>query len=348
MRIFNYINLKNIVYDNEVVNYLTFIHSSKVKQEMHLNQHAAKFDRLVEIAKIRSTEASNAIEGIRTTSTRLKQIATSKAEPKNRSEEEIAGYRDALNIINENYDNISITPNYILQLHKILFQYSPKTIGGKFKNTQNYINEELPDGSKRTIFVPLEPFITPDAIQNICDQYNRAISQGDVDPLILIPIFIHDFLCIHPFLDGNGRMSRLLTTLLLYKSGYWVGKYISLETKIAYTKNDYYSTLEQAQYGWYTSNENCTPFVKYMLGIIAAAYREFEDRATTSTVAIKSVKAVRDVIMHQTIGKFTKADILEKCPHLSSSSIESAIKLLVGADIIVKHGTGRATYYTLK
>lgn len=232
MRDFNYSLLKDLKWDSEIVNYLTAIHEAKGKQELYLKQQPEKLNKLVEIAKIQSTESSNDIEGIRTTNTRLKQLLTDKTTPKNRDEEEIAGYRDVLNVIHESFEYIPMTSNYILQLHKILYSHSSKSIGGKFKNVQNYITL-TENGKESILFTPPAPYETPDAIEKICNEFNIAISKCEVDPLILIPIFIHDFLCIHPFSDGNGRMSRLLTTLLLYRNSYMVGKYISLESKIA-------------------------------------------------------------------------------------------------------------------
>ena len=214
-------------------------------KELYLKQKPAALEKLVEIAKIQSTEASNKIEGIVTTSTRLQQLVMEKTTPKNRDEEEIMGYRDVLNTIHESYEYIPIRSSYILQLHRDLYQYSQKDIGGRFKNTQNVIAESHPDGLQTVRFTPLAPYETPGAIDSICDNFNHAIDACIVDPLVLIPIFINDFLCIHPFNDGNGRMSRLLTTLLLYRCGYVVGRYISLESKIEKTKENYYDVLEQ-------------------------------------------------------------------------------------------------------
>ena len=225
MRDFNYSLLKDLKWDSEIVNYLTAIHEAKGKQELYLKQQPEKLNKLVEIAKIQSTESSNDIEGIRTTNTRLKQLLTDKTTPKNRDEEEIAGYRDVLNVIHESFEYIPMTSNYILQLHKILYSHSSKSIGGKFKNVQNYITL-TENGKESILFTPPAPYETPDAIEKICNEFNIAISKCEVDPLILIPIFIHDFLCIHPFSDGNGRMSRLLTTLLLYRNSYMVGIFL--------------------------------------------------------------------------------------------------------------------------
>ena len=236
MRQFDYAKLKDQLWDTEVVNYLSQIHEAKGKQTLYLRQKPEQLDRLVEIAKIQSTEASNEIEGIRTTETRLRQLMREKAAPRNRDESEIAGYRDALNVVHESFEYIPLTPNYILQLHKIMLSHTDSAFGGSFKNVQNYISATNADGKAYTLFTPLAPYETPPAVQEICDAYNRAMGEGKVDPLILISVFIHDFLCIHPFLDGNGRMSRLLTTLLLYRAGYEVGKYISLEAKIAKNK----------------------------------------------------------------------------------------------------------------
>lgn len=347
MRTFNYTTLKNKKWDNEIVAYVSQIHEHKAKQELFLRQKPQELEKLVEIAKVQSTESSNEIEGIRTTNTRLKQLVNEKTTPKNRDEEEIAGYRDALNVIHESYEYIPITSNYILQLHKTLYSHSPKAIGGTFKNVQNYISGTDTNGKTFTIFTPLSPFETPIAIQNICEEFNKAIAENDVDPLILIPIFIHDFLCIHPFLDGNGRMSRLLSTLLLYRCGYLVGKYISLEAKIAKNKNLYYDALEQSQKDWETGKDNPESFIKYLLGTIISAYRDFEDRVdivSSKSTAIEMVKKAISSI----IGKFTKSQIVELCPSLSIKSVESSLKKLADENFIEKQGSGKNTYYVRK
>lgn len=232
LRIFDYSSLKEKTWDCEIISLVAQIHEYKGRQEVYLKQKPEALDKLIEIAKRQSTEASNAIAGIRTTSTRLKQLCEEKTTPKNRDEEEILGYRDVLNTIHENYEYIPIRTNYILQLHRDLYKYTGKSIGGHFKVSQNVIADTDEDGKEYVLFTPLEPYETPSAIDSICENYNRMIESEDVDSILLIPIFIRDFLCIHPFSDGNGRMSRLLTALLLYKSGYAVGKYISIENKI--------------------------------------------------------------------------------------------------------------------
>ena len=347
MRQFDYTQLKNHTWDSEILGYVAQIHEYKGRQQMYLRQREAELDKLVEIAKVQSTEASNEIEGIRTTNTRLKQLCADKTTPRNRDEKEIMGYRDVLNTIHENYEYIPLRPNYILQLHRDLYRYSEKDIGGKFKNTQNYISATDSQGNTFVLFTPLPPYETPTAIEQICESYNRVIDTQEIDPLILIPVLIHDFLCIHPFNDGNGRMSRLMTTLLLYRSGYYVGKYISLESKIARNKDLYYDALEASQHGWQEGKDDPTPFIKYLLSVILAAYRDFDERMDLVDGKRSALEIVRQAVESK-LGKFTKADLIELCPTLGKTSVESSIKKLVDEGVLVKHGKGRATFYTRK
>lgn len=342
VRHFDYAALENRTWDNEVINYLSLIHEYKGKQSAYLKQKPQELERLVELAKVQSTEASNSIEGIRTTETRLRQLMSERTTPRNRDEKEIAGYRDALNIVHENFQYIPLTPNYILQLHKILLSYTDSGFGGSFKNVQNYISATDEAGKHFTLFTPMAPYETPESVREICDEYNRTIGEGKVDPLLIIPVFIHDFLCIHPFLDGNGRMSRLLTTLLLYRAGYEVGKYISLEAKIAKNKDAYYAALEDAQVGWHEQQDDPTAFVKYLLSTIIAAYRDFDNRM--QILSPTSLDTVKNAIGNK-IGKFTKKEILELCPGLSASTVERHLKKLTAEGYISKHGTGRSTFY---
>ena len=279
MRIFNYSKLNNIKVDNKVLKYISKIYEAKGKQELFLKQKPFELNKLIEIAKIQSTESSNAIEGIRTTTKRITDLVKNKTTPKNRDEQEIAGYRDALNTIHKSFEYIPITTNYILQLHKVLYSHNlSKDIGGKLKQVQNYIEATDNDGNKSIIFKPIEPAFTKDALDNLCSEFNNAVISGEIEPLLLIPTFIHDFLCIHPFSDGNGRMSRLLTTLLLYRSGFYVSRYISLEALISKNKDLYYESLHTSGIGWDENKEDITSFVKYMLNIIYTAYLEFENR----------------------------------------------------------------------
>ena len=344
MRDFNYSNIKNQKWDSEILGLIAAIYKEVGKQELYLKQRPEELEKLVEIAKIQSTEASNAIEGIVTTSTRVRQLVEEKTTPKNRDEQEIAGYRDVLNIIHESFDAIPITQNYILQLHKIMYSHMNNPLAGRTKNVQNYISATYPDGHTETLFTPLAPYETPDALDKICEEYNRVIGNYEVEPLIVIPIFIHDFLCIHPFNDGNGRMSRLLTTLLLYRNGFFVGKYISLEAKIAKNKDLYYEALGRSQNDWHNGKEDAVPFIKYILGTILAAYKDFEDRFAIVEKKLPALEMVRKASQNK-IGRFTKQDIRELCPSLSVSSIEGALRKMVASGELKREGTGKSTCY---
>lgn len=348
MRDFHYTAIREQKWDSEILGLIAAIYKEAGKQEMYLKQRPEELEKLVEIAKVQSTEASNAIEGIVTTSTRIRQLVEEKTAPRNRDEQEIAGYRDALNIIHENFDAIPITRNYILQLHKVLYSHMNNPMAGQTKSVQNYISATYPNGHTETLFTPLAPFETPEALERICDEYNRVIGNMEAEPLIVIPIFIHDFLCIHPFNDGNGRMSRLLTTLLLYRNGFYVGKYISLEAKIAKNKDLYYAALRQAQEGWHEGTEDAVPFIKYLLGIILSAYRDFEERFSLVEQKKPALETVRQATLSK-IGRFSKQDIRELCPALSVSSIEGALRKLVASGELKREGNGKSTcYYRLK
>lgn len=348
MRTFNYSAIKDQKWDSEILGLVAGIYKYAGKQELYLKQKPHELEKLVEIAKIQSTEASNAIEGIVTTNTRIRQLVEEKTAPWNRDEQEIAGYRDVLNVIHESFDAIPITKNYILQLHKMLYSHMNNPLAGQTKTVQNYISATYPDGHTENIFTPLAPFETPEALEKICEEYSRVIGNFEVEPLIVIPIFIHDFLCIHPFNDGNGRMSRLLTTLLLYRSGFNVGKYISLEAKIAKNKDLYYDALRRSQDGWHEGSEDVVPFIKYLLGTILAAYKDFEDRFSIVEEKLPAVEIVRKATLTK-IGKFTKRDIIEICPSLSLSSVEGSLRKLVQSGDIKREGVGKGTlYYRVK
>ena len=344
MRTFNYSAIRDYLWDSEILGLIAAIYKEAGKQELYLKQRPEELEKLIEIAKIQSTEASNAIEGIVTTSTRIKQLVEEKTTPKNRDEQEIVGYRDVLNIIHENFDVIPISQNYILQLHKILYSHMNNFMAGKTKNVQNYISATYPDGHVQVLFTPMAPCETPEAIDKICEEYNLAIGNMELEPLILIPVFIHDFLCIHPFNDGNGRMSRLLTTLLLYRNGFYVGRYISLEGKIAKNKDLYYDALSRSQDGWHEGTEDIIPFIKYMLGIILAAYKDFEDRMDLIGVKLSALEMVRRASKNK-LGRFNKQDIRELCPNLSDSSIEGALRKMLSSGELKREGKGKNTCY---
>ncbi len=344
MRIFNYSSIKDQKWGSDTLGLIAAIYRYAGKQELYLNQRPEKLDKLVDIAMIQSTETSNAIEGIVTTSSRLRQIINEKTTPRDRNEQEIAGYREALSIIHESFDVIPITQNYILQLHKIMYSHTNNPMAGRTKSVQNYISAAYPGGRMETLFTPLAPYETPEALDRICEEYNRVIGNMEVEPLIAIPVFIHDFLCIHPFNDGNGRMSRLLTTLLLYRNGFYVGRYISLEAKIAQTKDLYYDALAKAQTGWHDVEEDATPFINYLLGTILAAYKDFEERFELIEAKLPAHEMVRRATLKK-IGRFNKQDIRELCPTLSDSSIEGALRKLVDSGELKREGNGKNTCY---
>ncbi|HQK74348.1 MAG TPA: Fic family protein [Clostridiales bacterium] len=344
MRAFHYSAIKDQKWDSDILRLIAAIYKEAGKQELYLKQRPQDLEKLEEIARIHSTEASNAIEGIVTTNTRIRQLVQEKTTPKNRNEQEIAGYRDVLSIIHENFDAIPITQNHILQLHKILYSHMSNPMAGRTKTVQNYISATHSDGRVETLFTPLAPYETPEALDRICEEYNRVIGNMELEPLIAIPVFIHDFLCIHPFNDGNGRMSRLLTTLLLYRNGFYVGKYISLEAKIAKNKELYYDALAESKTRWHEATENKVPFIKYLLGTILAAYNDFEDRIALVETKLPALEMVRRASKNK-IGRFNKQDIRELCPTISDSSIEGALRELVASGELKREGSGKSTYY---
>ena len=344
MRMFNYSLIKDQKWDSDILGYIAAIYREAGKQEQYLKQRPEELEKLVEIAKIQSTKASNAIEGIITTNTRIRQLVEERTAPKNRDEQEIAGYRDVLNIIHESFDAIPITKNYILQLHKIMYSHMNNPLAGQTKNVQNYISASYPDGHSEILFTPLAPYETPEALDKICEEYNKVIGNFELEPLIAIPVLIHDFLCIHPFNDGNGRMSRLLTTLLLYRSGFYVGKYISLEAKIAKDKDLYYDALSRSQDGWHEGTEDVIPFIKYILSTILAAYKDFGDRFSIVEEKLPAIDMVKKAAEYK-IGRFTKQDIRELCPSLSISSIEGSLRKLVENGEFKREGVGKSRFY---
>lgn len=347
MRDFDYAKLADCRWDGEMLSYVARIHEHKGRQDLFVRQKPVELTRLIEIAKINSTEASNKIEGIVTTSTRIRQLIEEKTTPQNRDEKEIIGYRDVLCTIHESHDYIPVTPAYILQLHRDLLKHAGVSYGGHFKNTQNFISETRADGTQAVRFMPLSPLETPEAMEKICASYRRTLCAEKVDALILIPAFICDFLCIHPFNDGNGRMSRLLTLLLLYRSGYEVGKYISIEKQIEKTKDAYYDALERADAGWHEGTNDPVPFIKYMLQMILACYVEFEERVGIMTLGGKRSGAYDIVKAYMTsrVGKMTGGEIVAACPGVGRSAVYGAVKRLLEEGIIVRYGLGRSTYY---
>ncbi len=346
MREYQYKSVYEQLLSADIVALLSQIHEFKGKQTLYIEAKPDALAQLLEIAKIQSTEASNRIEGIVTTDERLKQLVRDKTMPRTRSEKEIAGYRDVLLTIHGSYDYIPPHPSLILQLHRDLYKFSGKSIGGNYKNSDNGITEARADGTRTIRFQPVAAWETPEAMQKLCDALDEALNDAELDPLVLIPMFILDFLCIHPFNDGNGRMSRLLTLLLLYRAGYIVGKYISIEKLIADSKETYYEVLQESSCDWHEGKNDYAPFVRYMLGVIVAAYREFSNRVELRTnVKLTKAERVREIIRGH-LGTITKADIAELCPDISEVTIERALAELKNAGEILKISGGRYTKYT--
>lgn len=345
MRVYDYNHKWQPLLTPEIVSMLSQIHEFKGEQNLFIEAKSDTLTQLVEIAKIQSTEASNKIEGIYTTDERLRKLVINKTTPKSRNEQEIAGYRDVLSTIHENYDFIPVKPSIILQLHRDLYKFSGKSIGGAYKNSDNVIAEEDPEGNRFVRFQPVPAWETPGAIEALCTAFDDVISKNEADPLLIIPMFILDFLCIHPFNDGNGRMSRLLTLLLLYRTGYIVGKYISIEKVIETTKDTYYEALQDSSLGWHEEKNDYAHFVRYMLGVILSAYRDFSTRVKVLTTSgLSKPERIREIIK-DTLGKITKTEITQKCPDISQVTIQRTLNELVKTGDILKIGGGRYTSY---
>lgn len=346
MREFDYSKITDKLLTPEIMNLVSAIHEYRGKQTLYVEAKADSLISMLEIAKIQSTQASNRIEGIYTSDARLTEIMQQKAEPASRNEKEIAGYRDVLATIHENHDFIELRPSVLLQIHRDLYRYNGAGMGGSFKNGDNVIEEVTADGQHRVRFKPVPAFETPEAVDRLCAEYQRALTLPEAEPLLQIPVFILDFLCIHPFNDGNGRMSRLLTLLLLYRASYIVGKYVSLEMIIEKTKETYYDVLQQSSTAWQADENDYLPFTRYYLGVILSAYKDFSERV--EYIAAKGITAAQRVaeIIKNKVGKITKSEIAAMCPDLNSGTVERALTELVKAETIWKIGGGRYTAYT--
>lgn len=344
MHKFDY-NEKNLIVTGELLEMVAAISEHKGEQNLYLNAQADTLTALSEIAKIQSAEASNRIEGIYTSDERLKQLVLDKTNPQNHSEKEIAGYRNALKTIYENYAYIPPKPSYMLQLHKDLYAYSGKEHGGRYKTGDHIITHDGAIEERFIRFTPVEAWMTAQAMDDACASFNQAIEQQTVNPLLLIPMFILDFLCIHPFNDGNGRMSRLLTSLLFYRSGYHVGKYVSIEKKIEQTKEEYYDALYIGSQGWHENQNDYIPFIKYMLRILLSAYRDFNDRVQIwSKKPLTKPQRIIEIIKNKS-GTVAKSEIKEQCPDIAEITIQRTLAELTEKGEIIKIGGGRYTKY---
>lgn len=328
-----------------IVKKVAMLREYKGKQALYLEARPDVLEKLCTSAKIRSADASNRIEGISTTDKRLKDLLVEKGEPVTRAERDIAGYRDVLALVHESYEHIQITPNVILQMHAMLHRYSGYAFAGRWKDGDNTIVERDADGVERVRFRPLPAVAVPGAMEELCSSYAAGIASETVDPLILVARFVFDFVSIHPFTDGNGRMSRLLTLLLLYQNGYLAGKYVSIEDEINRTRDSYYEALAASSEGWGDGEADYTPFISYLLGIEIAVYADFESRVSGLLGGSKSKAERVEECLENSLGPIKKSDIVRECPDISVTTIERVLKKLLDDGKIEKTGSGRSTAY---
>jgi Fic family protein len=310
------------------------------RQELFRRQTPELLSALRDAAVIESTESSNRIEGVVAPHHRVEALVLKKATPRNRSEQEIAGYRDALNLIHESGREMALSVNVILQLHTILYRYHPGP-GGRWKMTQNEIVERDAAGTVRRVrFVPPSPVATPGLMDTMTAEYAGAVAAGH-EQLVLVPLAILDFLCIHPFTDGNGRMARLLTLQLLYHSGFDVGRYISMERIIEDSKETYYEALEASSQHWHEDRHNALPWMRYFWGVVLRAYAEFEERVGTLRTGRGAKTGMVEEAVARRLGAFSISDIEKECPGVSRDWIRIVLRRLRDEQRIVRRGSGR-------
>ncbi|MCL6577493.1 Fic family protein [Kyrpidia sp.] len=304
------------------------------KQALYQRQIPQVLDTLREYAVIQSTESSNRIEGIVVPTRRFTSIMRHASEPQTRSEAEIAGYRDVLRMIHEHHEHMRSTPNLILQLHRDMMKYADK--GGQWKMADNYIEEVAPDGERRIRFQTVPAWQTPGAVEELCRLFLLELQRGEWPDVLLIAAFVLDFLCIHPFADGNERMARLLSLQLLYQSGYVVGRYISLERVIEDTKDQYYDTLYRSSQGWHEGEHDLTPWMEYFLTMLLEAYRRFEQRVgDTDAAKHRGWKKERiQNVVHGFVADFSISDVEELCPGISRSMVTRVLNELSRQGVI--------------
>lgn len=345
---FDYQTLNHLKYSSDLVNKMNQIYNLRGKTDSYETDYRDTLDRLVEVAKVQSTSSSNRIEGIHTTDERMNKIMQDKTQPRNRDEKEISGYRDVLKLIHEQYDYIPISVNSILEMHKRLFAYTGSTWGGNFKDSNNKIVTEYGNGKQEVRFNPPAAYLTPELVRNLCDSYNRAIKEGVFSPLLLSGAFIFDFVSIHPFNDGNGRMSRLLMLLTMYKAGFDVGKYISIEKSIEETKSSYYQALKDSSEQWMNNKNDYLPFLEYFLGIILKDYREFNERLSMVNQSDLPVDQLVLKTIRQALKPLSIKELNNFIPQYSEITIRRAVKKLRDANKLEKIGQARSTKYGLK
>jgi len=336
--------LDKLTFTAEQMSILRSLGEYRGKQALFFKQSPEALKSLQLVAKIESSESSNRLEGIELPHKRIEELVLKDTTPKNRSEQEIAGYRDALNLIHESGEHMPFTPNVILQLHTILYRYMANP-GGRFKSTDNEIIEKHPDGSKRIRFMPTKAHLTPNAVDQLTKNYSIGVEEQKQDALILIPLAVLDFLCIHPFSDGNGRMSRLLTLMLLYKFNYQVGHYISLERIFEESKESYYETLEASSQNWHLDKHDEKPWLNYFWGALLRAYREFEERVGTITTSRGSKTELVRLAVNRKMAPFSINDIESNCPGISRDMIRQILRKMRDENLITVSSGGRGAMW---
>ena len=319
----------------------------KGRQALFDRQTPEVLETLRHVALIESSESSNRIEGIVAPHKRIERIVLKTATPRNRSEQEIAGYRDVLNLVHESTRDIPVTTRVIQQFHQKLYRYLPSE-GGQWKPTDNEIVERDAEGRVvRVRFKAASAVETPRAMDELIRRYDAAIGRDGREPLVVIPLTVLDFLCIHPFTDGNGRIARLLTLLLLYQFDYQVGKYISLERIFEESGQTYYDSLEASSHGWHDGRHDPGPWVGYFWGVLLRAYAEFEDRVGVIGGGRGSkTQRVRGAVERR-VGPFQISDIEKDCPGTSRETIRKVLRAMRDEGVIVSEGVGRGARWRL-
>lgn len=338
MRSFEENYITNLFISPEMISSLTSLTEFKGKETLYQRQSRDTLETMLQVAKIESAESSNRIEGVIVPHKRVEALFKNSS-PKNRPEQEVAGYRDALARIHEMHKGMPLSNNMILTLHSMLYKYTAAK-SGQWKRTDNEIIERFSDGSTHVRFKPVSALQTPPYMEALVKAYNRYFEKGRMEPLILIPLFVLDFLCVHPFIDGNGRVARLLTLLLLYHAGFNVGKYISLERIIEQSKETYYEALYESSQKWHQGKHNSLPWLRYFFGIMTAAYKEFEARVGVfkeqGTKTERLTKAVRRLDQ-----PFSASDLQDACPDAKIDLIRKVLKDMRKAGEIEPMGLGR-------
>lgn len=348
MRKFDYSFLDNGLLPANLINLIGVIYSLKTGAEIRRDEYEKIFTELEKIAKVQSVKSSNAIEGIVTSDERIKEIVNQSSKPLNHNELEIAGYRDALNQIHLNFENIEFNENTILRLHEIMMSYSAYEYAGKYKMDDNLIIEEDKEGNRKIRYKPVSAKETPKAMEQLVLAYMDASNNSNINQLLLIPCVILDFLCIHPFKDGNGRISRLLSLLLLYKNGFDAGKYVSFEEQINNNKGYYYETLRESSLGWDTNENTYVPFIQSFLSTLYMCSKELDKRFNVINSNKITKKARIEATVLNSLTAISKAEICNVLPDVSPSTIEAVLGIMVKEGRIQIIGNGKNTRYIAK